>query len=313
MAAVDRAYSRLSRGLRERAVKNFSLSRKTTLQVGGPAKAFVVVDSLEELRWVMQTIHDFGVSFFVIGRGSNLLVSDNGFNGVVIELGTGFRKIHTDGTYVQAGAATLLPALVQLAWKEGLSGLTFAVGIPGGLGGALTLNAGAYSKAIGDIVTSATLYTPDCQLVAFDRSELVFDYRYSSLAGQGIILEAVLKFKKGSAESIQAEMERNFKKRKKTQPLQLPSAGSVFKNPTGLSAGKLIEEAGLRGLQIGEAQISVKHCNFVVNLGNASGQDIYNLLRLVQKKVFDTHGILLEPEITLVGEFEEELITSDSE
>ncbi|MDP3013573.1 MAG: UDP-N-acetylmuramate dehydrogenase [Candidatus Subteraquimicrobiales bacterium] len=313
MAAVDRAYSRLSRGLRERAVKNFSLSRKTTLQVGGPAKAFVVVDSLEELRWVMQTIHDFGVSFFVIGRGSNLLVSDNGFKGVVIELGTGFRKIHTDGIYVQAGAATLLPALVQLAWKEGLSGLTFAVGIPGGLGGALTLNAGAYSKAIGDIVTSATLYTPDCQLVAFDRSELVFDYRYSSLAGQGIILEAVLKFKKGSAESIQAEMERNFKKRKKTQPLQLPSAGSVFKNPTGLSAGKLIEEAGLRGLQIGEAQISVKHCNFVVNLGNASGQDIYNLLRLVQKKVFDTQGVLLEPEITLVGEFEEELITSDSE
>ncbi len=305
MAAIDRAYSRLSKKLKNKTVRKFPLSRKTTLRVGGPAEVFVVVDSLEELRLTMQTVQDFGLNFFVIGRGSNLLVSDSGFNGIVIELGAGFRKIHTDGLYIQAGAATLLPALVQLAWKEGLRGLTFAVGIPGSLGGALALNAGAYSKAIGDIVADVTLYTPDCELVACHRSDLVFGYRYSSLAGRGIILEAVIKLSEGSPKSIQAEMEKNFKKRKRTQPLQHPSAGSVFKNPSGLSAGKFIEEASCKGLRIGGAEVSSKHGNFIVNLGNASAQDVYDLLKLVQKKIFDEQGILLEPEITLIGEFKD--------
>lgn len=308
MGVIDRVFTRFERELKGKAVRDRPLAKHTTLRVGGPAGIFVTADSLNELRLVLQTALDFGLPYFVLGKGSNVLVSDEGFDGIVIELGIDFRKIVVDGGYIQAGAGVALPVLVQVACKRGLEGLAFAVGIPGSLGGALVMNAGAYRRTIGDVVRKVTVYTLDHQLRSLDRSEIAFGYRSSSLPADGIIVEAVIKLRESDPDCVAGEMEKLFRKRKRTQPLNLPSAGSVFKNPPGLFAGKLIEEVGCKGLRVGDAQISQKHANFVVNLGNAIANDVLTLLKKVQDEVYSGKGIILEPEITLVGEFPPSLI-----
>lgn len=297
-------YEELKKNLRSDIYLNEPMARHTTFKVGGPAAVFVIANSLEELRTIVLLAKKTQTPFLVVGRGSNLLVSDKGFEGIVIRLGTYFSKVIIDGSHVQAGASATLPELVRATCKEGLRSLVFAVGIPGTLGGALTLNAGAYGECIGNFVKSVTLYSSDAELKAFNRNEIKFDYRSSSLKNKGVILEATLRLEKGDVTRIKVQMERYFKARKDSQPLNFANAGSIFKNPPKLIAGKIIEEVGCKGWREGNAEVSEKHANFIVNLGNAKAADIYKLMQSVRDKVLKEKGILLEPEISLVGDFE---------
>lgn len=300
---TDEVFQKLNLDLKGKIVENRPMSFLTTWRVGGPARYLAVADSLNELRLILQAASEVKLPVLVIGRGSNLLVSDGGLNGLVVRLGREFQKILVEGETIQAGAAVPLPTLVQTALKHSLKGLAFAVGIPGSFGGALVMNAGAHGAAIGDVTSRVNVYTPDFSLRAIDKSMMKFDYRRSNLKSFGIVVEGVLKLSEGEQDMIRIEMERYFRQRKQTQPLNLPSAGSVFRNPSGTSAGKLIEEAGLKGYQIGDAQVSLVHANFIVNLGQAKAADIHRLIGHVRDEVFNRHQILLEPEVTMVGHF----------
>lgn len=308
MALVDddvfvSIYGELKKRLRSDVYLNEPMSRHTTFKVGGPAAIFAIANSLEELRTIVLLAKKIRAPFLVIGRGSNLLVSDKGFEGIAVRLGGYFGRIIIDGSYVQAGASATLASLIQATYKEGLRSLAFAVGIPGTLGGALAVNAGAYGVCIGSFVKSVTVYSSNAELKKFGHSEIDFGYRSSSLKNKGVILEATLKLEKGDTNLIKLQMERYFKARKDSQPLNLANAGSIFKNPPQIFAGKIIEELGCKSWREGDAMVSEKHANFIVNLGNAKAEDIYRLMQKVRSKVREERGILLEPEITLVGDF----------
>ncbi len=300
---LKRAYSILERRLRENVAAGRPLSKETTLGVGGPAAIFVTADTYDHLRIAFDAILDCDLPWFVIGKGSNLLVSDAGFDGVVLRLGREFRLIEVSGSTVKAGAAAPLAMLVQTAFKNSLGGLAFAVGIPGTLGGGAAGNAGAHGHCLGDVVRSATVFRPGKGLFHLDKSDMSFDYRRSSLGADEVILEVSLGLHREDGELIEMDMERFFRKRKQTQPLHFPSAGSAFKNPPGDSAGRLIEEAGCKGLSIGGAVVSDRHANFIVNAGGATASDVFKLMMEVQRRVEETSGIVLEPEIKMLGEF----------
>lgn len=295
----------LEKCLKGNVIRNELLSKHTSFRVGGKAAVFTVANSLSELRLILEVVSKYNVCYFVIGKGSNLLVSDSGFKGVVIRLGPSFQKVYLDDNHLRAGAAAGLHLLAHAAYKNSFKNFTFLTGIPGSVGGALVLNAGAYGKSIGEIVSQVTVYQSDCSLKVLEGDKLSFGYRTSSLGKEGTIVEALFHTEDGKRAQIKAEMERYFKKRKETQPLDLPSAGSIFKNPPNASAAKLIEEAGLKGYRIGDTVVSPKHANFIVNCGGATARDIYLLVRAVQKEVYLAKGVSLEEEITLVGDFEE--------
>ncbi len=283
---------------------NEPLSRYTTLRVGGPARLMVIADTLKDLRTTLAVCVEEGAAWSIIGKGSNLLVSDDGFDGVLIQLGADFRKVRRDGDKLQAGGAVALPVLLQTALREELAGLAFAVGIPGTVGGAVAGNAGAHGTSMGDRVTSVTLYGPYGRLRDCNRSELQFKYRGSSIGTDDVIVEVLFQLRLGELAQIRAEMERHFRKRKLTQPTGKPSAGSVFKNAGTASAGKLIETAGLKGTSVGGAQVSTRHANFIINTGSARASDVFTLIRAVQERVASVHGVKLEPEIKIVGRFD---------
>jgi UDP-N-acetylmuramate dehydrogenase len=306
---LSRAYSFLNEHLKDNVARGKALARETTMRVGGPAAIFAVTDTLEQLKIVVQTVKEWDLDLFVIGKGSNLLVSDDGYNGVVLRLGKDFMRRKTDGVTVRAGAATSLPFLVQEVAKQSLDGLSFGVGIPGSLGGAVKMNAGAHDDCIGGIVKNILVFTKNGELKQRENNEIAFSYRSSNISGEEIIVEATLELKYGDHDTIKRRMEDYFSKRKKSQPLQFPNAGSIFKNPGMLSAGQLIDGAGCKGAAIGDAQVSDKHANFIVNKGDASATDVFELVRLVQKRVFEASGIILEPEIQFLGEFENMLMT----
>lgn len=306
---IARAFSTMQKFLKENVVRDKTLAKETTMRVGGPAAIFAIADSLEHLKIVIDTAKDWGLPLFVIGKGSNLLVSDSGFPGVVLRLGQDFMQRKIDKNKIQAGAAVSLPSLVQEAARHSLAGLSFAVGIPGSLGGALATNAGAHESCIGDIVKNVIIYTRSCELKVLTGDDLRFEYRKGSFEDSDIVVEATLNLKPGDSNEIKREMEEFFAERKESQPLQFPSAGCVFKNPkVGVSAGKLIAESGCKGMRMGNAEVSAKHANFIVNCGHATASDIYNLLRAVQKRVFELHGVILEPEIRFLGEFDDVLL-----
>ncbi len=300
---IDSAFEELKSFLKTKVAKDKSLAPLVTLRTGGNAKLFINVDTFNELRQALLILKKFNLPYFVLGKGSNLLVSDQGFNGAIIKLGKEFGHVQIDGEYIQAGAAVPLPLLVRISLKNSLKGLAFAVGIPGTFGGALALNAGAHGHSISDLVTRVSILSSELELKLVHREEIDFGYRTSSLLGKGVILEGVLQLTKGNFEEIKRDMERYFRKRKVTQPLNFPTAGSIFKNPLGLSAGKLIEEAGCKGWRFGQAQVSTKHANFIVNLGEAKASEIFFLLKKVQDEVRKKKGILLEPEIIMLGDF----------
>ena len=244
------------------------------------------------------------VDWVVLGRGSNLLVSDRGYEGAVIVLGRDFRRHRVDGYHLEAGGGALLGTLVQDAYSKGLSGMEFAVGIPGTLGGALVMNAGERERWIGSIVESVTLFDAEEGLIGLRGHEVDWGYRRSSLRERGIVVEAVLRIKEADRDTIRHAMDGSLRRRRRTQPLGASCAGSVFVNPPGDSAGRLIEAAGLKGKRVGGAVISEVHANFIVNERDARAEDVVALVRLAMDSVKDRYGIELKPEIRFLGAFE---------
>jgi UDP-N-acetylmuramate dehydrogenase len=281
------------------------MARHTTYRVGGPAAIFCVLDTVHDVVSALRVLEEEEVDWAVVGKGSNLLVADAGYDGAVLVLGREFKRHVIEGEMLRTGSAAVLAHLVQDAFGLGLSGLEWGVGIPGTLGGALAMNAGTPEGWIGQIVDTVTLFVPGLGLTLVHGRDVVWDYRRSGLAGRGIILEATLRVTEGEPERIRAEMERNLGKRKATQPMQLPCAGSVFINPPGDSAGRLIEECGLKGLRLGGACVSSVHANFIVNEGGATAADVVGLIRKVRMTVKDGCGVDLRPEIRFLGSFEE--------
>lgn len=301
--SVSRAYERLSRLMPNKVAADKPLAKYTTLRVGGPAAIYAVADTLSELRILVETINDYELPSLILGRGSNILISDDGLRGVVFQLGVDFNQVVVDNTEIRAGAAVTLTSLVQAAARLQLSGLAFAVGIPGTLGAAVVLNAGAHGGEMGQIVKRITYYTRACQLRTAGVEQLLFGYRRCRLPAGAVVLEAQLSLTAASVEVVKSQMETNWRRRKTSQPLDLPSAGSMFKNPDGDYAGRLIEAAGCKGWQIGGAQVSEKHANFFVNRGAATAADFYRLTQRVAGAVKAASGIELEPEIKIVGDW----------
>ncbi len=276
----------------------------TTFRVGGPADVYAEAAGIDELRAVRDLCEKRSVPYMVIGNGSNLLVSDKGFRGVVIALINDFAAVECEGAVIRAGAAARLSSVARKALDASLTGLEFASGIPGSVGGAVRMNAGAYGSEIKDVLTEATVLTSDGSILILPAGRLELGYRTSSVEKNDyIVLEACFSLTPGDRDEIAGRMEELAKKRRDKQPLEYPSAGSTFKRPEGHFAGKLIEDAGLRGFGVGGAKVSDKHCGFVINYDNATADDIYRLCREVQRRVHEDSGVDLEMEVRLLGEF----------
>jgi len=278
-----------------------AMSRHTTWRIGGPADLFFIPADWFDLEKALKFANIKKLPVTIVGCGSNLLVHDQGIRGLVINL-KDLKKIEITGEEVIAEAGVRLPYLARQAANKGLSGLEFACGIPGTLGGAIVVNAGAHGTALADVIQSVVAMDMQGGLLHFAKDELDFSYRYSILKKMNVIvIEAHLKLLRGEAEEIKARMEHNLEFRKVRQPWEFPNAGSVFKNPPGDSAGRLIDSIGAKGWQVGEAKVSEKHANFIVNLGGATSQDVLALINNIQKAVEIVHGIVLEPEIIFLG------------
>ncbi|MDA3937092.1 MAG: UDP-N-acetylmuramate dehydrogenase [Actinomycetota bacterium] len=280
------------------------MARHTTYRVGGPAALHVTCDTVSDLSSAVHILNAEEIPWVVLGKGSNILVADQGYEGAVIVLGREFKEQETSDDLIRAGAATILAGVVNDAFTHGFSGYEFLVGIPGTVGGALAMNAGAREGWIGDVVESVTLYVPGEGLVAVRGEDIEWGYRDSGLSARGIIVESTLRALTGDKDAIRATMEESFRRRKETQPVGQPCAGSVFVNPDGVSAGRLIESAGLKGTRVGGAVVSARHANFIVNEGGAKASDVFDLIRFVQDRVNDLNGIELRTEIKFLGSFE---------
>lgn len=279
------------------------MHRYTSFKIGGPADLLVEPNSIEALQNILKVISKANVPYFILGKGSNLLVGDLGIRGVVIKL-TELNQIVIDGRRISAGAGVTLAKLANAALDAKLTGLEFASGIPGTLGGAVVMNAGAYDGEMKDVITRVIAFTPDGEKKEISNAEAEFSYRHSLFQENGwIVAAAEMELQEGDPTEIRVKMnDLNFR-RKDKQPLEYPSAGSTFKRPPGYFAGALIDQSGLRGYSIGDAQVSEKHCGFVINRGHATAEDVLRLIHYVQDQVQEKHGVDLEPEIRLVGEF----------
>ncbi|MBD5520079.1 MAG: UDP-N-acetylmuramate dehydrogenase [Lachnospiraceae bacterium] len=280
------------------------MSRHTTFRVGGEAECLIQIKEEEELIKLVPYLNQIGQKYFILGNGSNLLVGDKGYRGIVISLGGGMNKIRVDGNriYVQAGA--LLSQTAINAREAGLSGMEFAVGIPGSVGGGIVMNAGAYDGEMKQITESVKLMDVEGRILTLDNDTMEFGYRTSIIKNRPfVVLEVVLNLQTGEKEKIQQKMDELMAKRISKQPLNFPSAGSTFKRPEGYFAGKLIMDAGMRGYSIGGARVSDKHCGFIVNTGTATAADIKEVIEEVQERVKERFQVTLEPEVVFLGDF----------
>ncbi|MDF2533196.1 MAG: murB [Clostridia bacterium] len=283
---------------------NEPMSQHTSFKVGGPADILIEPAEVEELKKALSFVRQHQLPYYVIGNGTNLLVGDKGIRGVVIKVGESFGDIEITGDEVIAECGVLLSTLSKVVARNTLTGLEFASGIPGFLGGAIAMNAGAYGGEMKDIVEWVEVLDENLELQRYNNAEMEFTYRKSIVEPRNlIVVRCKMKLKKGNQEEINSIMSDLTQKRKTKQPLHLPSAGSTFKRPPGFFAGKLIEDAGLRGFGIGGAQVSELHCGFVVNNGGATAKDVYDLIKHVQQTVFNQFGIKLETEVKILGEF----------
>lgn len=284
--------------------ENEAMSRHTTFEVGGPADVLIKPVSEEEIRACIEICRRGKVPFFVLGKGSNILVSDKGYRGVVISLTEYRERLEIEGEVLRSSSGYLLSEVSVAAAAASLSGMEFACGIPGSVGGAVYMNAGAYGSEIKNVLRSVRLLEADGTLCRVDAKDLALGYRSSNIAERGrIVLEAEFLLSKGEKEEICARMEDLQGRRSSKQPLEYPSSGSTFKRPEGYFAGQLIDEAGLRGYRIGNAMVSTKHCGFVINTGDASAAEIYALIREVKRIVKEKHGVDLVPEVRMLGDF----------
>lgn len=286
-----------------RIYENEPMKLHTTFRVGGPADVLVTPDT-ERLPEVIALCKKHHLPYYVIGNGSNLLVGDKGIRGVVIAMTNRTGDIHCDGEVITAGAGCTLAQIAVLAAGNGLAGFEFAAGIPGTLGGAVVMNAGAYGGEMKDVIISAVVLDEDGNKKELTVEELDLSYRHSCIPEKNyVVLSVTMKLKRGDVDAIRAKMAELREQRTSKQPLEYPSAGSTFKRPEGYFAGKLIMEAGLRGYQVGGAQVAEKHCGFVINKENATAADIVQLMQDVSEKVEEQFGVKLEPEVKMIGEF----------
>lgn len=284
--------------------RNEPMKRHTTFRIGGPADYYLCPHSAKEIQKVVEICREEKLPYFILGNGSNLLVSDQGYRGVVIQLWKNVSDIRVEGCLIHAKAGASLAKIAAEALEEGLTGMEFAAGIPGTLGGAVVMNAGAYGGEMKDILKKVLVMDQQGRIFTLEKKDLKLGYRTSAVKEKGyIVLAAVLELRPGDREEIRKLMEDLKQKRVEKQPLDLPSAGSTFKRPEGYFAGKLIMDAGLRGFSVGGAQVSEKHCGFVVNTGGASASDVLTLIREVQKRVREKFGVELETEVKFLGEF----------
>lgn len=287
-----------------RVKKDEPMKKHVTFRVGGNADYFVTVKSADEIAAVIRLCKKEKIPYFVMGNGSNLLVGDKGIRGVVIQIAKDMSEIEVDQEVIKAQSGALLSRIANEALKAGLTGLEFASGIPGTLGGAVVMNAGAYGGEMKDVLDMVRVLTPEGEILELKKEALKLGYRTSVVAEKDyIVLDARLVLKKGDKESIREYMEDLKERRTSKQPLEYPSAGSTFKRPEGYFAGKLINDAGLRGFSIGGAQVSEKHCGFVINKDNATAEEVVKLIEEVQRKVKENSGVTLETEVKKVGEF----------
>lgn len=284
---------------------NEPMNRHTTFRIGGQADYFLLPSSSEEVKGILEICKEESLQYFILGNGSNLLVSDEGYRGVIIQLYRNYGGLTVEGTEIRAGAGVLLSQIAATARNESLTGFEFAGGIPGTLGGAVVMNAGAYGGELKDVLKEAVVMDREGNIFTVPVEKLAMGYRTSLVkTAEYLVLEAVISLKKGSQEEIRDTMKELADRRISKQPLEYPSAGSTFKRPEGYFAGKLIMDAGLRGYQVGGAQVSEKHCGFVINKGNATAADVCRLMADVQAKVQEQFGVTLEPEVKFLGDFD---------
>lgn len=285
-------------------IKNVDMSQYTSFKAGGRADEMVIPENINQLREIFKEINENKTPFIILGNGSNTLVTDAGFKGTVIKLGDSFGNIKCDGERLVCGTTALMSVVAKAALAESLAGFEFASGIPGSIGGAVFMNAGAYGGEMKDIVEVVEVMDSKTgEINILNVSEMELGYRHSKLEGTGdIALSVTLKLKRGQHSEINEKMKELTKKRNDKQPVQYPSAGSFFKRPEGYFAGKLIEDAGLKGLTVGGAQVSEKHSGFLINKGGATATDIIRLMHLVQNTVIDKFGVKLEPEVRIIGD-----------
>ena len=289
---------------KERVLVDEPMKKHTTFRVGGNADYFVMPQSAEEVKNIVALCKEAQMPYYILGNGSNLLVGDKGYRGVIIQIYKEMNDIRIEGDRVVAQAGALLSRVGTATLEAELTGFEFAAGIPGTVGGAVVMNAGAYGGEMKDIIASATVLTQDGDIITINKEDLELGYRTSVIAKRGyVVLEAEYQLQKGDKEAIRARMDELKVQRVTKQPLEYPSAGSTFKRPEGYFAGKLIQYAGLRGFRVGGAEVSEKHCGFVINKDQATAADILELMRQVSAKVMQEFGVKLEPEVKTLGEF----------
>lgn len=300
--SVQGAYTRLLECIQGTILASERMQRHTSYRIGGPAALFVTCDTYASLRMTNDILRTEGVPWVIMGRGSNVLVSDAGYGGAVIALGREFRRFSFDAeNRLHVGAGTALQRIVTEAFNRGLSGLEFVVGVPGTVGGAVSMNAGTAEQWIGSIVDEVVTFRPGVGLVRYAGRDISWFYRGSDIPPREIVLEATLALRPGDEALVKRTMEAMLARRKETQPLGALSCGSVFRNPPGLKAAQLIESCGLKGYTAGRAQVSPRHANFIVNLGGATAADVTQVIVHVLNRVRERHGVELRPEVKFLG------------
>ena len=289
---------------KDRVLVDEPMKRHTTFRIGGPADFFLLPSTVDEVRGILEICREEELPYFILGNGSNLLVSDKGYRGVIIQLYRNCSNISVEGNEICASSGALLSQIAAAARNASLTGFEFAGGIPGTLGGAVFMNAGAYGGELKDVLKEAVVMTEQGEILTLPVEKLDMGYRTSRIKKAGyLVLEARLVLEQGDMDKIRDITKDLTEKRVSKQPLEYPSAGSTFKRPEGYFAGKLIMDAGLRGYQVGGAQVSEKHCGFVINKGNATAADVLTLIENVREKVQEQFGVTLEPEVKFLGEF----------
>ena len=279
-----------------------SMASHTTFRIGGLADCFMQLENTEQLIKVRKYLSQVGVPFFVLGNGSNLLVSDEGFRGVILQIGPKMNRVKVEGSVIVAQAGASMAQIARTAMEHELTGMEFASGIPGTIGGGVVMNAGAYGGELSRIVTQVNVVNSEGEIMELDNETMEFGYRTSTIRNNSFtVTEVILRLEKGDRQQIRERMEELAARRREKQPLEYPSAGSTFKRPAGHYAGQLIMEAGLRGFQCGGAKVSDKHCGFVINTGNATAEDVRKLIREVQARVKDQFNVDLETEVLFLG------------
>ena len=288
----------------EQIIFDAPMSQHTTFQIGGNADLLLLPSTINEVQQIFQTLNREKIPFTILGNGSNVLVSDKGMRGAVVKFNGNFSKIDMPSEKrIVAAAGTKLKDVSIFAADHSLTGFEFAVGIPGSVGGAIFMNAGAYGGEMKNIVSSVRAVATDGSIVELQKDDLELDYRHSIFQTNGFaICEVVFDLEFGDREQIFAVMNDFTARRESKQPLDLPSAGSTFRRPVGYFAGTLIDQTGLKGLRVGDAMVSTKHAGFVVNAGHATARDVLNLIAEVQRRVFEVHGVQLNPEVRMIGE-----------